>query len=218
MQFEARDAFDLGREAPATREPYGNGEFANACLIARRLAERGVRIVQVYYGNGQPWDDHADIDNHRNHAQKSRPADRRAPRGPEGARPARRHAGHLGRRVRPHARLAKGPRAATTTACGFTMWLAGGGVKGGHIHGATDEFGFARRRGHGPRPRPPRHDPPPDGHRPREADLSLQRPRLPPDRRQRRSGAGDPRLRHRSQRDTETSSIETAFSIRSPRW
>ena len=59
---------------------YGEGEFADACLIARRLAERGVRITQIYYGNDQPWDDHEDITNHRNHAQQERPADRRPAR------------------------------------------------------------------------------------------------------------------------------------------
>src|SRR5262249_11743596 len=57
MQFEAREAFDLGRESALTRELYGSGEFANACLLARRLVERGVRVVQIYYGNDQPWDD-----------------------------------------------------------------------------------------------------------------------------------------------------------------
>ena len=71
MQFEAREAFDLGRESSATRSLYGDGEFASACLIARRLAERGVRIIQIYYGNDQPWDDHQDIHRHRDHAQKS---------------------------------------------------------------------------------------------------------------------------------------------------
>ena len=71
MQFEAREAFDLRYETSVTRALYGTGEFANACLIARRLVERGVRVVQVYYGNGQPWDDHADITKHRDHAQKS---------------------------------------------------------------------------------------------------------------------------------------------------
>src|SRR5262249_22045211 len=71
MQAEAQDVFDISKESAATRQMYGDGEFANACLIARRLAERGVRITQVYYGNGQPWDDHKDIANHRNHAQKS---------------------------------------------------------------------------------------------------------------------------------------------------
>src|SRR5437773_10235682 len=71
MQGEAQEAFDIGKESAATRQLYGDGEFAHACLIARRLAERGVRTIQVYYGNNQPWDDHKDITNHRDHAQKS---------------------------------------------------------------------------------------------------------------------------------------------------
>src|SRR5262249_43490261 len=71
MQTEAREAFDIHRESKATRDLYGDGEFADACLIAGRLAERGVRMTQVYYGNDQPWDDHKDIANHRQHAQKS---------------------------------------------------------------------------------------------------------------------------------------------------
>src|SRR5207253_8122983 len=55
MQAEAQEVFDISKESAATRQMYGDGEFANACLIARRLAERGVRITQVYYGNDQPW-------------------------------------------------------------------------------------------------------------------------------------------------------------------
>ena len=106
MQFEAREAFDLGRETPATRALYGEGKFADACLIARRLAERGVRITQVYYGDGQPWDDHGDMDNHRDHAQQERRPDRRAAGRPQGPRPLRRDPGRLGRRVRPDPDLA----------------------------------------------------------------------------------------------------------------
>ena len=59
---------------------YGDGEFANACLIARRLVERGVRVVQVYYGSDQPWDDHADINQPPRPRPEERPADRRAAR------------------------------------------------------------------------------------------------------------------------------------------
>ena len=76
MQTEAQEAFDISRETKETRKLYGEGEFANACLIARRLAERGVRMVQVYFGGGQPWDDHGDIQNHRQHAPR---ATRRSP-------------------------------------------------------------------------------------------------------------------------------------------
>ena len=61
MQVEALDAFDVHKESTKTRERYGEGDFARGCLIARRLVERGVRMVQVYYGNMQPWDTHQDI-------------------------------------------------------------------------------------------------------------------------------------------------------------
>ena len=77
---------------------------------------------------------------------------------------------------------------------GFTMWMAGGGVKGGHVHGATDEFGFQAVAGQGPRPRPPRHHPPPPRLRPRDLHLPLRRPRLPPHRRPRPGRQGTPRL------------------------
>jgi hypothetical protein len=141
MQFEAQEAFDISRESRETRTEYGAGEFADACLIARRLAERGVRITQVYYGNGQPWDDHADILNHRKHAQQSDQ--------PIAALLKDLKArglldetlvvwgGEFGRT--PTSEGAKGRDHHST---GFSMWLAGGGIKGGHVHGATDELGF----------------------------------------------------------------------------
>ncbi len=65
MQAEAPDAFDIRKETAETRARYGDSEFGRGCLIARRLAERGVRMVQVYFGNGQPWDNHDDIQIHR---------------------------------------------------------------------------------------------------------------------------------------------------------
>ena len=66
---------------------------------------------------------------------------------------------------------------------GFSMWLAGGGIKGGITYGATDELGYNAGRERRPRPRPARHDAAPAGHRPQAADLPLPGPRLPPDRR-----------------------------------
>jgi uncharacterized protein (DUF1501 family) len=141
MQFEAREAFDLGRESSATRSLYGDGEFANACLIARRLVERGVRIVQVYYGNSQPWDDHTDINNHRDHARKSdRPIaallnDLKSRGLLEDTLVI--WGGEFGRT--PYSEGAKGR---DHHSLGFSMWLAGGGVKGGYVHGATDELGM----------------------------------------------------------------------------
>jgi hypothetical protein len=142
MQGEAQEAFDLSRESAATRKLYGDGEFANACLLARRLSERGVRIVQIYYGNDQPWDDHKDITNHRKHAEKS---DR-----PIAAllQDLKSHGllqdtlviwgGEFGRTP-----TSEGAKGRDHHSLAFTMWLAGGGVKGGMVYGATDEVGFA---------------------------------------------------------------------------
>jgi uncharacterized protein (DUF1501 family) len=98
-------------------------------------------MVQIYYGNGQPWDDHKDIMNHRDHAKKS-----------DGAIAALLKdlkargmlddtlvvwGGEFGRTP-----ASEGAKGRDHHATGFTMWLAGGGVKGGHIHGATDELGY----------------------------------------------------------------------------
>jgi putative ABC transport system permease protein len=71
MQSEALDAFDVSKEPAKVQARYGDGEFARACLISRRLVERGVRMVQVYYGNSQPWDNHDDILKHRTLAADS---------------------------------------------------------------------------------------------------------------------------------------------------
>ena len=141
MQFEAQDAFDISKESEATRQLYGEGEFASACLIARRLAERGVRMTQVYYGNGQPWDDHQDIHNHRSHAAKSdRPIaallqDLKSRGLLEDTLVV--WGGEFGRTP-----TSEGAKGRDHHSIGFTMWLAGGGVKGGMVYGATDEFGF----------------------------------------------------------------------------
>ncbi|MES1258571.1 MAG: DUF1501 domain-containing protein, partial [Acidobacteriota bacterium] len=62
MQFEATDVFDIRKESESVRAMYGDTPFAHGCLLARRLVERGVRTVHVYYGPGQPWDDHSKIE------------------------------------------------------------------------------------------------------------------------------------------------------------
>ena len=140
MQTEASEAFDLARETAATRQRYGDGPFANACLIARRLVERGVRMTQIYYGNGQPWDDHGDILNHRNHARQSdQPiaallTDLKS-RGLFDETLVL-WGGEFGRTP-----ASQGSKGRDHNSKGFSMWLAGGGVKGGYVHGATDEFG-----------------------------------------------------------------------------
>jgi uncharacterized protein (DUF1501 family) len=142
MQTEASEAFDLTRETTATRQRYGDGPFANACLLARRLAERGVRMTQIYYGNGQPWDDHGDILNHRNHARQSdQPI--AALLNDLKSRGLFEETlvlwgGEFGRTP-----ASQGSKGRDHNSKGFSMWLAGGGVKGGYVHGATDEFGAA---------------------------------------------------------------------------
>jgi len=142
MQFEAQEVFDIGRESEETRKLYGDGQFANACLIARRLAERGVRMTQIYYGNGQPWDDHGDIQNHRNHAQASDQAiaallkDLKSRGLLEDTLVM--WGGEFGRTP-----TSEGAKGRDHNNHGFTMWLAGGGVKPGFVYGASDEFGFA---------------------------------------------------------------------------
>jgi hypothetical protein len=141
MQGEAQEAFDINRESQLIRQQYGTGEFANACLIARRLAERGVRIVQIYYGNGQPWDDHGDINNHRNHALASDRAIAALLRDLKSRGMFEDTlviwGGEFGRTP-----MSQGNRGRDHHHLGFTMWLAGGGVRGGHVHGSTDEFGY----------------------------------------------------------------------------
>lgn len=151
MQTEATDAFDVSKESPATREMYGKGNFARQCLIARRLAERGVRFIQLYHGAGQPWDSHDDIAiQHKGLAQESDQAigalltdlkqrgmleDTLVIWGGEFGRTPTvelptpgANAGKMNGRDHNH--------------YGFTYWMAGGGVKGGTVYGATDEFGF----------------------------------------------------------------------------
>ena len=73
------------KETEKTRERYGDSDFGRGCLIARRLVERGVRMVQVYFGNCQPWDNHDDIQIHRKLAAQADPPIARAAAGPEGA-------------------------------------------------------------------------------------------------------------------------------------
>ncbi len=147
MQTEAPDAFDIRKESPETLARYGDTEIGRSCLLARRLSERGVRMVQVYYGNSQPWDSHEDILVHKRLAQRTDPAvaaliqdlkDRDMLRdtivvlGTEFGRTPSVENGsntkvHFGR---------------DHNSYGYTIALAGGGIKGGTVYGATDDFGY----------------------------------------------------------------------------
>ncbi len=147
MQTEAPEAFDIRKEDPKTIAKYGDSDFGRGCLMARRLAERGVRMVQIYYGNSQPWDSHEDIMAHKSNAQKTDPAvaalitdlkergmldDTLVVLGTEfGRTPAVQNSStvklHNGR---------------DHNSLGFTVLLAGGGIKGGMTYGATDDIGY----------------------------------------------------------------------------
>ena len=153
MQMEATDALDISREPASIHRLYGaDTVHGRQMLIARRLIERGVRVVQCYHGDDQPWDSHQHIA--KNHRKLGRESDgpvaalltdlkqrglfeetlvicggefRRTPAieipiaGRDGKSPP------TGRDHNHH---------------GFTVWLAGGGVRGGMTYGATDEFGY----------------------------------------------------------------------------
>ncbi len=71
MQTEAPDVFDVRKESQATLDLYGPGPVARGALTAVRLAEKGVRMVQLYYSKGDPWDAHADIMAHKTNAKNS---------------------------------------------------------------------------------------------------------------------------------------------------
>ncbi len=152
MQSEAPEAVDLSSETRRTKELYGldkkhSEEFGRNCLIARRLVERGVRFVQLYSGGGhleETWDAHAGIES--NHGQHAPEVDQPIAGlltdlqerglldstlivwgGEFGRMPFSEGVNLPGRNHNPY---------------GFSMWLAGGGVKGGVTYGETDEFGF----------------------------------------------------------------------------
>ena len=152
MQTAAPAAFDVSREPEHVRKLYGLDQkhcshFAAQCLTARRMVERGVRFVQIYSGgmeNQQSWDCHADLlGNHRGFAlEADQPVaalladlEQRGMledtpviwAGEFGRTPTSQKGGKPGRDHNPHA---------------FTVWLAGGGVKGGFHYGASDEVGY----------------------------------------------------------------------------
>lgn len=151
MQTEAADAFDTTREPKHIQELYGPGTQARQYLTARRLLERGVRYIQVWHGEGQPWDNHDDIEvGHRKLAgecdqglaaliidlkQRGMLEDTLVVWGGEFGRtpvvelptPGANAGKMNGRDHNNH---------------GFTMWVAGGGIRKGYAHGATDDFGF----------------------------------------------------------------------------
>ena len=150
MQSEALDAFDVNHETRATRAMYGETTYGRQLLIARRLLERGVRFVQVWQRAGQPWDAHDELE--KNHRDLATECDR-----PIGAllKDLQQRGlldttlviwgGEFGRTPTvelPTPGVSKLGNGRDHNHYGFSMWLAGGGVKGGMIYGATDELGW----------------------------------------------------------------------------
>jgi len=152
MQSEAPEAVDISQETEQTRTDYGVGtqptdEFGRNCLVARRLVERGVRFVQLYSGGGhleETWDAHESIE--KNHGQHGAEVDQPIAAllndleqrglldetlvvwgGEFGRMPFSEGKDAPGRNHNPY---------------GFSMWMAGGGVRGGMTYGSTDELGF----------------------------------------------------------------------------
>jgi hypothetical protein len=144
MQTEATDAFDISKEPQAVRDAYGEGVHARQMLIARRLVERGVRMVQVWHGAGQPWDNHDDIMEHKKlAAQIDKPVaalikDLKQ-RGLLDSTLIM-FGGEFGRT--PAVELTSKAQGRDHNNYGFSMVLAGGGIRGGMAYGKTDEFGF----------------------------------------------------------------------------
>jgi hypothetical protein len=150
MQKHAPEAVDLARETVATKKAYGlddkrTADFGTRCLLARRLVERGVRFVQLYSGGGPivtQWDAHDDLN--PNHEKMCGHVDK-----PIAAllQDLKRRglldttlvvwASEFGRTP-----MSQGGKGRDHNPYGYTMWLAGGGVKGGQAIGATDEFGL----------------------------------------------------------------------------
>src|SRR5262249_20622717 len=147
MQSAAPEVVDLAQETETTKRMYGlyqkaTERMARNCLLARRLVERGVRFVQIYCGSGSKWDAHTDVEG--NHSRYSRESDR-----PIAGllKDLKRRGlldstlviwgGEFGRTP-----MSESGKGRDHNPYGFTMWLAGGGMKRGVVHGATDELGL----------------------------------------------------------------------------
>ena len=189
---------------PDSRKP---GTFAANCLLARRLAERGVRFIQLYH---QGWDHHGGLPKGiREQCQETDQASAAL------VKDLKQRGllddtlviwgGEFGRTSYSQGTLTATDYGRDHHPRCFTIWLAGGGIKPGFTYGRTDDYGYniadadgnpispdqgrahARRR---PRPRPAGHDPAPVGRRPHAAHLQIPGPPLPADRRARARGAG----------------------------
>ena len=154
MQLSAPEATDISSESEATKKLYGldnpvSADFGGRCLLARRLVERGVRFVQVWSGNGQnkdDWDGHIACE--QNHVDRAAQTDK-AVAGLLADLKSRGllettlviWGGEFGRTPTSDGSR-EGAAGRDHNPYGFTIWMAGGGVKGGQVIGGTDELGF----------------------------------------------------------------------------
>jgi len=142
MQTEAAEVFDVSKEPQHVLDMYGDSVHGRQTLIARRLLEHGVRYVQLWHGAGQPWDHHGDIEGNmkKNSAEIDQPiaaflTDLKQ-RGMLNDTLVL-WGGEFGRTP-----TSEGGNGRDHNHYGFTVWMAGGGVRGGTVYGATDDFGF----------------------------------------------------------------------------
>jgi len=149
MQSAATDAFNLSKEPAYIREMYGETVQGRNLLMARRLAERGVRYIQCYHGAGQPWDNHGSIVSRitKLAAESDQPiaallTDLKARGMLDDTLVI--WGGEMGRTATTQGK-GRNPKVYGRDhhIDGFTIWLAGGGFKPGHIHGATDAFAMS---------------------------------------------------------------------------
>ncbi len=149
MQVEATDAFDITQEPEHILRLYGDGPQNRQLLMARRLVERGVRFVQTWHGDMQPWDSHSNIKSE--HAKVAGECDQ----GLAALIIDLKQRGLLEKTLilctgefgrTPSVEMGQNGSGASLgrdhNHWGFSIWMAGGGVKGGTVYGATDEFGF----------------------------------------------------------------------------
>jgi hypothetical protein len=155
MQSAASDAFDISKETPQMREMYGDTPFGRSCLLARRLAESGVRYISVYYtsSNNQPWDTHSD--HYKRHPELCADSDRASAAlisdlkqrglldetlvvwtGEFGRTPYSQENQDKNKKTDPMKRGRDHHHTA------FSTLLAGGGIKGGLAYGTSDELGM----------------------------------------------------------------------------
>jgi hypothetical protein len=146
MQTAVPDALDLSKETEETKKLYGidhprSGEYGKRCLLARRLVERGVRFVQIFFG-GQPWD------THDKNATRTRELCEMTDQPSAGLVTDLKRRGLLDSTIvmwtGEFGRLpiSQGTDGRDHNRHAFTLWLAGGGFKKGYVHGATDDFGY----------------------------------------------------------------------------